>query len=152
MREVKFAKTSVDKIPMELLLEADPNEQSIRQYLDSGLVFAAMTKNEVIGVVIAGLILEDIAELFNVSIANAFRRKRIGSKLLEFTLGELKSMGVKGVELATGSFGYQLTFYQRLGFRVDSVVKDHFLENYPDPIFEDGIQLKDMLRLSIRLD
>ncbi len=31
------------------------------------------------------------------------------------------------------------------------VIKDHFLDNYPEPIFETGIQHKDMLRLYIQL-
>ncbi|MCG9574500.1 GNAT family N-acetyltransferase, partial [Vibrio diabolicus] len=26
-----------------------------------------------------------------------------------------------------------------LGFRVDSIVKDHFLLNYPEPIYENSI-------------
>lgn len=59
--------------------------------------------------------------------------------------------GVSRVELGTGSFGHQLTYYQRHGFRVDAVVKDHFLIHYPEPLMEYGIQHKDMLRLYLEL-
>ncbi len=52
----------------------------------------------------------------------------------------------------TGTFGYQLTFYQREGFRVDSIDKDFFLVNYEKPIYEAGIQLQDMLRLVLEFD
>jgi hypothetical protein len=62
-----------------------------------------------------------------------------------------KKLLLEAVELGTGTFGYQLSFYQRFGFRVDSVWKNHFINNYDDPIFEDGIQLKDMLRLTLKL-
>ncbi|CDI94197.1 IAA acetyltransferase [Pseudomonas aeruginosa PA38182] len=55
------------------------------------------------------------------------------------------------IELGTGTFGYQLAFYQRVGFRVDKVVKNYFLDNYDQPIYEMGIQHKDMLRLSLIL-
>ncbi|AWE68994.1 putative iAA acetyltransferase [Pseudomonas aeruginosa] len=44
-----------------------------------------------------------------------------------------------------------MAFYQRVGFRVDKVVKNYFLDNYDQPIYEMGIQHKDMLRLSLIL-
>ena len=37
------------------------------------------------------------------------------------------------------------------GFRVSSVEKDFFLENYPEPLYEDGIRHTDMLRLTLDL-
>ena len=52
--------------------------------------------------------------------------------------------------MGTGTFDYQLAFYQRHGFCVTSIDHDFFVKNYPEPIFEDGIQLVDMLRLSLR--
>ena len=53
--------------------------------------------------------------------------------------------------MGTGTFGYQLAFYQRQGFRATGIDRDFFVKNYPEPIFEDGIQLFDMLRLTLRL-
>lgn len=53
------------------------------------------------------------------------------------------------LEVGTGTFGHQLAFYQRLGFRVTHVDRGFFLDNYDAPIFEDGIQHKDMLRLTL---
>ena len=37
-----------------------------------------------------------------------------------------------------------MAFYQRYGFRVTSIDHDFFVKNYPEPIFENGIQLFDM--------
>ena len=59
---------------------------------------------------------------------------------------------VKRLEVGTGTFGYQLAFYQREDFRADAIDKDFFLINYEEPIFENGIQLKDMLRLGLNFD
>jgi len=56
---------------------------------------------------------------------------------------------VDDVVVGTGTYGYQLGFYQRQGFRVDRIDKDFFLKHYPEPIVEDGIQHKDMLRLTL---
>lgn len=67
-------------------------------------------------------------------------------------LTSLAGKGVLRVELGTGSFGHQLTYYQRHGFRVHAVLKDHFLIHYPEPLMEYGIQHKDMLRLSLVLE
>ncbi|SKA64261.1 hypothetical protein SAMN02745132_03842 [Enterovibrio nigricans DSM 22720] len=64
---------------------------------------------------------------------------------------QLRQKGIRRIELGTGSFGYQLTYYQRLGFRVDRIIKNHFLDNYAEPICENGIQHKDMLRLYLEL-
>jgi hypothetical protein len=59
----------------------------------------------------------------------------------------VKESGAKQLVVGTGTFGYQLTFYQRQGFRVESINKDFFLENYTEPVIENGIQHKDMFRL-----
>lgn len=149
--KMKFVETIASHIPMELLLQADPWEESVRSYLDSGLIFAAIKDDVVIGVVVAGYLSDSVMELFNVSVSEAHQGQGVGTELLEFVLQTLKTKGVARVELGTGTFGYQLAYYQRAGFRVESVVKDHFLTHYPDPIFDNGIQLKDMLRLSASL-
>ncbi len=58
-------------------------------------------------------------------------------------------MGARRLEVGTGTFGYQLAWYQREGFRVFAVERDFFLVNYEEPIYENNIQLKDMLRLAV---
>lgn len=138
-------------IPMDLLLEADPSETSIRSYLDDAWCFVAKDKEQIVGVCIAKAIGDNKAEIFNLSVYPSHQQQGIGTALLRFTLKQLAEHDVARVELGTGTFGYQLTFYQRVGFRIDAVIKDHFLDNYPEAIFENGIQHKDMLRLYINL-
>jgi ribosomal protein S18 acetylase RimI-like enzyme len=76
-----------------------------------------------------------------------YQGKGIGTELLKFVLSKLPDYGIERVELGTGTFGYQLAYYQRLGFRVESVIKDYFLRNYSEAIYEHGVQHQDMLRL-----
>lgn len=144
-------KIETNKIPLKLLLEADPSESNINSYLNNSLAFAAIIKGEIVGVCIVTSPLNNKVEILNIAVYSSYQQKRVGSKLLVFVLTELKKMGVNRAELGTGSFGYQLTFYQRLGFRVDSIVKNHFLDQYSEAIWENGIQHKDMLRLFIDL-
>ncbi|USD42953.1 GNAT family N-acetyltransferase [Vibrio sp. SCSIO 43135] len=149
---MEYLETDSSQVPMSLLLEADPSEQSILSYLDGGWCFVAKSKQQVIAACIVKMTRKNTAEVFNVSVSPEFQKQGIGSVLMQFTLSHLAKKGVQTVELGTGTFGYQLTYYQRLGFRVGSVVKDHFLDNYPDPIYENGIQHKDMLRLYLHLE
>ncbi|EOG9061334.1 GNAT family N-acetyltransferase [Vibrio fluvialis] len=147
-----YLRVEPDDIPMSLLLEADPSPQNIATYLLDAWCFAVTYRGTVIGACVVKALDETTAEIFNVSVAAPFQQQGIGSELLRFALHELKNSNVQRVELGTGTFGYQLTYYQRLGFRVDGVLEDHFLKHYPEPIFEQGIQHQDMLRLSLDLN
>jgi N-acetylglutamate synthase-like GNAT family acetyltransferase len=144
---MEYSEVESTEIPIQLLLEADPSEQSIRSYLNDSWCFVAKNDGQIVGACIVKLISAGTAEIFNVAVYPDHQNQGIGSGLLKFALHELANKRIPRVELGTGTFGYQLTYYQRIGFRVDSVVKEYFLANYPQPIFENGIQHKDMLRL-----
>ena len=146
-----FVEMNPAPLPLALLLEADPAASRIAAYLPGAWGFAALADNEVVGACVAGLVGEQTAEIFNIAVAPNRQQQGIGSGLLRFVLENLAGKGIGRVELGTGSFGHQLTYYQRHGFRVHAVVKDHFLIHYPEPLMEHGIQHKDMLRLSLAL-
>lgn len=146
---MEYIETDSSAIPMELLLEADPSQTNVSSYLFDSWCFVAATNTEVYGACVAKPLTHSLAEICNISVAPQHQGKGIGSALLKFVLSELSAKDIERVELGTGTFGYQLTYYQRCGFRVESVVKDHFLLCYDEAIFENGIQHKDMLRLSI---
>ncbi|HHF2902123.1 TPA: GNAT family N-acetyltransferase [Vibrio alginolyticus] len=148
---MEYIEVKSSEIPLELLLEADPSEANISSYLSDSWCFSASECTQMLGVCVVKPMSPDVAEIYNVSVNPRYQGKGIGSKLLEFALSQLSRKGIQRVELGTGTFGYQLTYYQRAGFRVESVLKDHFLLNYVEPIFENGIQHKDMLRLYIEI-
>lgn len=148
---MQYIEVKSSQIPLDLLLEADPSEASISSYLLDSWCFAAIDNGRVLAACTVKPHTSRVAEIFNISVYPEFQGQGFGSALLKSVLLQLSSKGINRVELGTGTFGYQLTYYQRLGFRVDSVIKDHFLLNYPEPIFENGIQHKDVLRLYIQL-
>ncbi|GMQ46411.1 GNAT family N-acetyltransferase [Vibrio sp. 10N] len=146
MFEVKALKQ--DELPLDILLIADPEEAAINVYRQRCQAYAAFLQDKIV----AALLVEvdnsrQTAELFNIAVYSEYQGRGFGGVLLDETLKMLAETGIKQVELGTGTFGYQLSFYQKHGFRVDSIVKDFFLDNYDEPIFEQGIQHKDMLRL-----
>ncbi|MFL7013070.1 GNAT family N-acetyltransferase [Enterovibrio norvegicus] len=144
---MKYIEAKSSDIPLDLLLEADPSEASISSYLSDSWCFIASDNVRILAACVVKSLNDGLAEIYNVSVYPEYQGQGIGTALLTFVLSQLPNKGVTRVELGTGTFGYQLTYYQRLGFRVDSVVKDHFLRNYSEPIFEHGIQHQDMLRL-----
>ncbi len=142
---------SPDKMPMRLLLEADPSENNVKRYLKESLCYLALESGAAVGVCVLGSINEGTLELYNIAVCPSLQRQGIGTALLHHVIEEARSKGIGRIELGTGTFGYQLAFYQRAGFRAEGVIKDFFVDNYNEPIFEMGIQLKDMLRLVLVL-
>jgi hypothetical protein len=54
------------------------------------------------------------------------------------------------VEVGTGSTGVeQLYLYQKCGFRMTHIDRDFFVRHYSEPIVENGLVLRDMVRLSL---
>ena len=149
MTEIK--EISPDLVPQKLLLEADPSIEHVYQYLKGSLCYVALVQKEIVGVCVLKPLSKSRIELFNIAVLPEKQKSGIGSQLLQHALDSLKEKDFDSVELGTGTFGYQLAFYQRFGFRVESIIKDHFINNYDEPIYELGIQLKDMLRLVLKL-
>jgi len=148
---LKIMPISSGSAPMRLLLEADPSEEKVKAYLKKSHCFVGKLREKVVGVYILQPIGKDTLELMNIAVEPKLQGKGIGQILLQHAITSAKKLSAIRLELGTGTFGYQLAFYQKAGFRVDAIDKDFFLRNYAEPIFEMGIQHKDMLRLGMKL-
>ncbi|WP_210768849.1 GNAT family N-acetyltransferase [Zestomonas carbonaria] len=132
---------------MDLLLEADPSREKIEGYLPRSRCFVATLDGAPAGVYVVLETAPAEYELMNIAVAPHLQGKGIGTTLLRHAIATVRELGARRLEVGTGTFGHQLAYYQREGFRVSRVDRDFFLENYPEPIYENGIQHKDMLRL-----
>ena len=148
--------TQYQKIPMELLLNADPCEKKVQQYLSKSNCFAAFEGNELLGA--CALLRQkqtdqrnDVFELMNIAVYTQHQSKGIGSALLQHAIAAARTLQAEKMIVGTGSFGYQLAFYQKLGFRVYSIERDFFLTHYAQAIYESGIQHQDRLVLELTL-
>lgn len=153
---LSFRQIEPQNAPMHLLLEADPSEANVTKYLKSARCYVAVSNDEVVGVCVLNVHDDrnkddNKIELFNIAVSPDRQGQGVGKAFLQFVIESEKQRGISCIELGTGTFGYQLAFYQRLGFRVDSILKNFFLDNYDEPIYEMGIQHKDMLRLVLHL-
>ncbi|KGG91553.1 MULTISPECIES: GNAT family N-acetyltransferase [Comamonas] len=147
--------------PWHLLLLADPSRERIKRYLPGSTCFGARQTTQFtpsgLGALIGVCVLVPEGdglhrwELMNMAVSTAWQSKGIGSALLQRAIREMREHGVQQLEVGTGSFGDQLLFYQRLGFRVTDIERDFFLQNYTTPLWERGVQHKDMLKLTLDL-
>jgi len=146
---VEIQEVPYTEAPMELLLEADPSVEKIEAYLPNSRCFVAILQGEPVGAYVVQRIAPDVYELMSIAVSPEHQRKGIGLELLKHVVATVKDMDACRLEVGTGTFGYQLAWYQRQGFRVFAIERDFFLDNYEEPIYENGIQLKDMLRLAV---
>lgn len=140
---------SATDMPMELLLLADPSEQKVRAYLSASKCFIASSNDRVVGACVVQPLGQDAYELMSIAVDPGHQKEGYGTALLKWAIDFLGSCGARTLEVGTGAFGYPLAFYQRQGFRVTRIDFDFFISNYDEPIFEDGIQHFDMLRLTL---
>lgn len=132
------------KAYIDLLLLADEQEDMIDKYLERGEMFIlddSDVKAECVVTREAG----DIYELKNIAVFPAFQRMGYGKALIDslFTLYPDCSTLLVG----TGDVPSSLGFYHHCGFTESHRVKGFFTDNYNHPMFEDGIQLVDMVYL-----
>lgn len=138
-----------EEAPLQLLLLADPSEKIVRDYLKRGECYVAESSEQMIGVYVLLPTRPETVELANVAVMEQQQGKGIGKKLVVHAIGNAKSKGYKTIEIGTGNSSIgQLAFYQKCGFRINGIDRDFFVTHYAEEIFENGIQCRDMIRLS----
>lgn len=135
--------------PIELLLLADPSEEIVKEYVNRGECFVAESVQKIVGVYVLLPTRPETVELVNVAVVEDQHGKGIGKQLVMDAIKVAKTKGYKTIEIGTGNSGIvQLALYQKCGFRIMGVDIDFFIKHYPEEIFENGIQCRDMVRLS----
>ncbi|MCQ6557549.1 GNAT family N-acetyltransferase [Paenibacillus mendelii] len=135
--------------PMELLLLADPSERLVTAYLQRGYCYVAEMNNEVVGVYVLLPTRPDTIEIVNVAVEESHHGQGIGKQLVNHAVEQARVMGYKTIEIGTGNSGVvQLALYQKCGFRMTGIDRDFFIRHYDEEIYENGIQVIDMVRLS----
>ncbi|MEI2357918.1 GNAT family N-acetyltransferase [Mesobacillus zeae] len=135
--------------PLDLLLLADPSQQLVEEYIKRGKCFAAYSGENVVGVYVLLPTRPDTIELVNVAVAVDHQGKGIGKQLVNHAVRQAQLLGFKTIEVGTGNSSVaQLALYQKCGFRITGVDKDFFIRHYTEEIFENGMQVVDMIRLS----
>ena len=138
-----------DQMPYELLLLADPSKDLVDKYLRQSDTFIARQNEETLGIVVLFPLTEETVEIKNIAVKPELQGQGIGSYLMENVImvaavKKYKSV-ISGPQIP--SIG-QLYLYQKLGFEITEIRKHFFIDNYPEPIYENGLQAKHMLILT----
>lgn len=136
----------------DLLLLADPSEALVREYLAGGRLYAASWDDVTVGVFVLVPVEDALWELKNIAVSPEWQGKGVGKTLLADAIDTARMLGAKTLEVGTGNSSIgQLAYYQKAGFRMDRIAKNYFTLNYDEPIFENGIQCRDMVFLKMDL-
>ena len=142
--EVKIINTDKKQF-MDLLLLADESESMIDKYLDRGEMFA-LYDSELKSVCVVTGESPDTCELKSIATYEEWHGKGYGSKLIQY-ISEFYKDKYKTMIVGTGNVPKSIRFYERNGFNPSHRIENFFTDNYDHPMFEDGIQLVDMVYL-----
>lgn len=139
-----------NELPWDLLLDADPEKEKVLAYLEQGEGIIWKDNGETLGVLIF-VATKNEFEIMNVAVAPQSQGKGIGGLLLEATFRQIieEVDSQTQIIIRTGSItSAALHLYQKKGFSEISREKDYFIKNYAEPIYEEGIRLRDQVTLA----
>lgn len=138
--------------PYELLLLADPSKILVDAYIHQSDVFVATYNDTVYGIIVLLPLDVETFEIKNISVQPPFQKQGIGTFLIRNAIQYAIDNKKKKIIIATAyTSTHQINLYQKIGFKIIAIKKDFFLNNYPEPIYENGMQAKDKIVLSIQL-
>lgn len=134
--------------PYSLLLLADETREAIDKYVYDSDVYVVYQGEDKAAVFCLYRIDKDTIELKNIAVASSLQGKGIGSILIKEIIAIAQKSGYRELIVGTADCGVdQIRFYERNGFVKYAIKENFFIDNYPEPIIENGIQLKDMVML-----
>lgn len=137
----------------KLLSLADDNKKAIYDYVSRGQVYTFVKNEEPVGIVVGLLTRPNTLELVNLAVDPNYQQQGIGKQLINYIIEVAKNLDCHTITVGTGNSGIgQLKLYQQAGFRMKSIDIDYFIKYYEEPIYENGIQCKDMVRLELELN
>ena len=130
---------------LDLLLLADEQESMIDKYLQRGDMFA-LYDDDLKSICVVTDEGDRTIELKNIATYEKYQNHGYGTALINHIFDYYKSKYDK-ITVGTGETQRILSFYEGCGFTISHRIPNFFIENYDHPMFEDGIQLKDMIYL-----
>ena len=139
---------SDEKIPYELLLLADEVVEVIDRYIFESEIYVYEIDERIVGVYVLYNITGDVLEIKNIAVHSRYQNNGIGKAMLLHAEARARDKGAKTLVVGTGDVMFmQLYFYQKYGFQMHDLKLNFYVANYPEPIFENGLQLRHMVML-----
>lgn len=135
--EIKEVKDNKKQF-LSLLLLADEQENMIDKYIDRGIMYVLDDEQN------------GVLEIKNLAVKPEYQRKGYGKVMIDFIIKNYKEK-YSILQVGTGDSTLTIPFYEQCGFIRSHYIKNFFIDNYEQPIYEDGIQLIDMIYLQRKL-
>jgi ribosomal protein S18 acetylase RimI-like enzyme len=132
---------------MDLLLLGDEQENMVKKYLERGELYA-LYENDLKTVAVITEDNQGIFELKNIATYEKYQGMGYGSLMIKHIIENYK-IRCKLLLVGTGNVDWILKFYKKFGFVYSHTIKDFFINNYDHEMFENGMQLRDMIYLKI---
>jgi GNAT superfamily N-acetyltransferase len=149
---MRIEKVTNKKQYLDLLLLADESEEMIDRYLKKGDMFVLLgdKDNDIKSECVVAAIDNETCELKNIATYENEQGKGYATALIKH-IAEYYKTHFKTMLVGTGDTPTILSFYKGCGFEISHVIKNFFTDNYDHPMYEDGIQLVDMVYLKMDL-
>ena len=140
-----------EKIPLDLLLTADPALPQVVRYLSQGIPFAAVMHGTTVGACIL-VKREGFYDIVNLAVTDDWQGKGVMRDLLYFAMDYARTRGGRYMEIGAGNAKLELfAMFQQMGFRLVGIWKDYYLSDAKTAVVENSIPNRDMLRFRLDL-
>ncbi len=130
---------------LDLLLLADEQEDMIDRYLDKGRMYVLDDE----GITCECVVTDEgqgVLEIKNIAVFPECQGKGYAKAMIDFIIQTFKEQ-YSILQVGTGDSPMTVPFYEKCGFVRSHTIPNFFTDNYDHPIYECGIQLRDMVYL-----
>ncbi len=143
MKIIEVIKDKKDYI--ELLLLADEQEDMIDRYLDKGKMYV-LDDNGIKCECVVTNEGKGVLEIKNIATVPEYQGKGYAKAMIDFIITKYREE-YSILQVGTGDSLSTIPFYEKCGFIRSHIISNFFTDNYNHPIYEEGIQLVDMVYL-----
>lgn len=127
---------------IDLLLEADPEENVVKKYIDNGDMYIGIRDDEVVCEIIIIKVNDEECELKNIATVEKYRGKGYAQKMIKYVFEKYKETYNR---MIVGTSENMIPFYVLNGFtKYHHTVKNFFIDNYEKEIWDGNLQCIDM--------
>lgn len=135
---------------LPLLLLGDEQEDMIDRYLPGSMMFVLYDGAVAIGECVIQDLGKGIVEIKNIAIMPEYQHRGYGRMMIDFVESRFR-ITHSVLQVGTGDSPLTIPFYEKCGFIRTHIIKNFFTDNYDHPIYEDGVQLIDMIYLQKKM-
>jgi aminoglycoside 6'-N-acetyltransferase I len=139
--------------PMNLLLLADPNSDSVQAYIDFCLVLQLLHKGQPIGVLAMSPETKEKAEIRNIGLLPAYRGKGLATLLMKEAFQRAVRLGYTSMQICISNAQIRpFKIFQQYGFELTDVRWQYYTQHSTEQAMQDGILSRHQMVLTVPLD